>query len=173
MKRFDPDERRLFVREDHSVVISANDVGWVLRVPGPNAAVPTDITTELLCHFKRKFGNYNGVEEKAVFELMLGSSVPEIEFKQLFLLYALGVLLCPTQSSKISPMHLKVLHAAAEAQKYNWCQYVLDWLVGCSRRFKSSQSKCGGYGGCAIFFMIFYIDRINIGNPVNWMEHQF
>lgn len=164
MNRFDPDKRRLLVRDNHYVDISANDVGWVMGIPGPNSPVPKDISPKVLFHLKRKYGNNNGMDERAVFGAVV-RSMSEVEFKHTFLLYTLGVLLCPTQSCRISPMHLKVLHVATDAYKYNWCRYVFEWLVKCARSFSVSKNK---YGGCAVFLMVFYLDRINIGNPVNW-----
>lgn len=166
MKRFDPEHKSLLVRDNYSIVVNPNDVGWVMGIPGPGRSVPKDISLEHLRFLKLKYGNDKGIDERVTFDAMVNGNLSETEFKQSFLLYALGVLLCPTQSSKISPVHLKVLHNAQNATIYDWSKYVFDWLVTCAIRFKHSKSR--GYGGCAIFLMIFYLDRINVGFPVNW-----
>lgn len=82
-----------------------NDVGWVLGIPGPNRRVPKIFCPKMLLQLKVKFGNDKGIDEKSTFRLIVNSIDAEIEFKESFLVYTLGVLLCPTQSCKISPTH--------------------------------------------------------------------
>lgn len=168
MRRFDPEHGRLFVRDDYHVDIDSNDVGWVLGIPGPNKPVPKTTSSEMLSRLKQKYRNHKGIDEKTPFDIITANDIGERDFKEAFLLYTLGVLLCPTQSWRINPKHLKVLSTCTNAYRYNWCQYVFDWLLVSARKFKHSRSLVGGYGGCAVFLMIFYLDRLKTGSPINW-----
>ncbi|KAL2895218.1 Glycerol-3-phosphate dehydrogenase mitochondrial [Bienertia sinuspersici] len=65
------------------------------------------------------------------------------------------------------------LCAAEEASQYDWCSFVLDFLLRRARAFSHSFDTDGyavGCGGCTYFLVIFYLDRLR-RPPVRWGEY--
>ncbi|XP_021736783.1 uncharacterized protein LOC110703306 [Chenopodium quinoa] len=96
----------------------------------------------------------------------------EEEFKTLFLLLSLEMVLCPTQSPRLACDLFPALTCAMNASCYNWCELVLNKLMesvaSFARRFYST-GVAGGCGGCTIFVVVFYLDKLN-QFPVQWGE---
>jgi hypothetical protein len=163
MNRFNPATRELEIRANKFVRIYDNHVGWVLGIPRRKGRyVPQSENREALQGLKALYGNNKGICETIVRDLMVACE-DEAQFKQHFLLYTLGLLLCPTQNIKFSPLLLKVCAdpmIVMDTWSYNWAQYVLDWLVGCARKYKHSlcspngKSSGSGVGGCVLFVQV-------------------
>ncbi|XP_021723578.1 uncharacterized protein LOC110690964 [Chenopodium quinoa] len=94
----------------------------------------------------------------------------EEEFKTLFLIVALEMVLCPTQSPRLAANLLPSLSCAMDAVEYGWCGLVLskfmDSVSSFARRFYAN-GFAGGCGGCTILAVIFYLDRLD-RDPVQW-----
>ncbi|XP_021750818.1 uncharacterized protein LOC110716491 isoform X2 [Chenopodium quinoa] len=94
----------------------------------------------------------------------------EEEFKTLFLIIALQMVLCPTQSSRLAYDLLPAVSCAMDSIDYDWCDLVLtkfmDNVSSFARRFYAN-GFAGGCGGCSIFGVIFYLDRLNL-EPLKW-----
>uniref|UniRef100_A0A803NDK3 Uncharacterized protein n=1 Tax=Chenopodium quinoa TaxID=63459 RepID=A0A803NDK3_CHEQI len=92
------------------------------------------------------------------------------EFKTVFLLLSLEMLLCPNQSSRLATDLVSSLTCAARAVDYDWCSPVLQKLMYSvamfARRFYSV-GFASGCAGCLIFIVILYLDRLN-RHPVHW-----
>ncbi|KAL2942305.1 Serine/threonine-protein kinase WNK1 [Bienertia sinuspersici] len=72
-------------------------------------------------------------------------------------------------ASELTP----ALCAAEEAKQYDWCSFVLDFLLRRARAFSHSFDKDGyavGCGGCTYFLVVFYLDRLR-WPPVRWGEY--
>ncbi|KAL2902842.1 Protein MAINTENANCE OF MERISTEMS, partial [Bienertia sinuspersici] len=103
-----------------------------------------------------------------------GEEVDMEKYRVAFLVVLLGMFLCPTTNfsclaSELTP----ALCAAEEANQYDWCSFVLDFLLRRVRAFSHSIDKEGyavGCGGCTYFLLIFYLDRLR-RPPVRWGEY--
>ncbi|KAI9114711.1 hypothetical protein K1719_014409 [Acacia pycnantha] len=72
--------------------------------------------------------SYGSVPYKMIRNWIIESKVEE-QFEILFVIYALGILLCPTASIKVSDALLKVIVATKEDfREYDWCTFVLNEL---------------------------------------------
>lgn len=163
MQRFDPYTKTLTLREDHAVRIDVSDIGWVLGIPmGPYTVQVDKVRKGKLERLKEVYNNSKGIDEDFLRKKVQEGRSRE-QFNADFLLYVLGVLLCPTQSNRISPHHLRALCLKDKIEKYNWCKYVLDWLVKYGIKFKQSIEKSGhggGLGGCSLFLMVIFSDYL-------------
>ncbi|KAI9107406.1 hypothetical protein K1719_021443 [Acacia pycnantha] len=99
-------------------------------------------------------------------------STVEEQFEILFVIYALGTLLCPTASIKVSDALLKVIVATKEDfREFDWCTFVLNELCNSIGEYKSKIRKGKGtvtgntiyIGGCMYFFMIYCLQNFPLG----------
>ncbi|XP_021736115.1 uncharacterized protein LOC110702670 isoform X2 [Chenopodium quinoa] len=94
----------------------------------------------------------------------------EEEFKTLFLLVSLDLVLCPTQSPRLAVDLIPALTCAMNCASYGWCGLVIDSLMEPVSSFACRFYGSGfaiGCGGCSIFVVLFYLDRLN-RNPIDW-----
>ncbi|KAL2926561.1 putative ubiquitin-like-specific protease 1B [Bienertia sinuspersici] len=106
-------------------------------------------------------------------EYVLGEEVDSEKYRVAFLVVLLGMFLCPTTNfSSLASELTPALCAAEEASQYDWCSFVLDFLLRRARAFSHSFDTDGyavGCGGCTYFLVIFYLDRLR-RPPVRWAE---
>ena len=78
-------------------------------------------------------------------------------FKTMFLIVALEMVLCSTQSPRLAADLLPAISCAMDAAEYDWCRLVLSKFMGSftsfARRFYAT-GLAGGCGGCAIFAVV-------------------
>ncbi|KAL2934748.1 Autophagy-related protein 2 [Bienertia sinuspersici] len=107
-------------------------------------------------------------------EYVLGEEVDSEKYRVAFLVVLLGMFLCPTTNfSSLASELTPALCAAEEASQYDWCSFVLDFLLRRARAFSHSFDTDGyavGCGGCTYFLVIFYLDRLR-RPPVRWGEY--
>ncbi|KAI9083318.1 hypothetical protein K1719_034684 [Acacia pycnantha] len=117
--------------------------------------------------FKSLKRSYGSVPYKMIGNRIIENKVEE-EFEILFIIYALGTLLCPTASIKISDALLKVIVATKEDfREYDWCTFVLNELCNSIGEYKKKVGKGKGtvtgntiyIGGCMYFFMIYCLQN--------------
>lgn len=81
--------------------------------------------------------------------------VYEISFKLAFLIVLLGSFLCTTTNFSSFAMELlPSLLAAKDAVKYDWCSFVLNWLMQRVKLFQMKFDRQGyevGCSGCTYF----------------------
>lgn len=80
-----------------------------------------------------------------------------VEFKMLFLLVALDMVLCPTHCSRFPKELLPALACASSPRKFNWCPLVLERLMASAKPFGDrfySEGFAGGCGGCTLFVVV-------------------
>ncbi|XP_056694720.1 uncharacterized protein [Spinacia oleracea] len=176
VSRFDPDKCKLKLRDDVSVDIFADDISWILGIPNDVLTVPIKCKDKE--SYKKELKIYRtkgGIDNTKVLS-KFNNDMQKKEFQKLFLLYTLGNFLCPSQSNMISPQLLKNVLSIEDPAKYNWAQFVLDHLVVAIKKFKASVSKhkcnstrkAGGFGGCIVFLLIYYLDRLDIKKSICW-----
>ncbi|XP_021775609.1 uncharacterized protein LOC110739472 [Chenopodium quinoa] len=94
----------------------------------------------------------------------------EEEFKTLFLLLALEMLLCPALSSRLATDLVPALTCSVDSVQYDWCTLVMSKLLQSVRSFARqfySYGHAGGWGGCILFAVVFYLDRLD-REAVDW-----
>ncbi|XP_021754834.1 uncharacterized protein LOC110720139 isoform X1 [Chenopodium quinoa] len=186
MTRIDPFNCTLTCRDGRVFRLSQNQVHWVLGIPNGGIPVPTYKTlgSDMLKELKGVMASYGKswntksikTGREYVFEgipvnceliaRMEGKweEHQEDEFKTLFLLLSLQMLLCPTQSSRLAADVIPALTCARKAAEYDWCSLVLknlrDSVAMFARRFYST-GFASGCGGCLIFLVVIYLDRLD------------
>ncbi|KAL2895333.1 Ubiquitin-like-specific protease 1 [Bienertia sinuspersici] len=94
-----------------------------------------------------------------------GQLVDVVKFRVAFLVVVLGILLCPTTNfSTLASDVVPALCAADQPHDYDWCSYVLQFLMRRARSFCSNLRKDGfvvGCGGCTFSY------RVSEGGLVN------
>lgn len=154
--RFDPISCELKIRENYKVKIDEKMVGCVLGLRYGRTQLHPDYSTKSIALEMKKMYKqntvYGAIKESEVYTKIVGKEPSLKTFQMHFLLYCLGILLCPTQKCGwISPSHVYMLDKANNAAEYNWARYVLDWLVKYGKKFSTSRE---GYGGCTLLLVI-------------------
>ncbi|XP_021726469.1 uncharacterized protein LOC110693632 [Chenopodium quinoa] len=88
----------------------------------------------------------------------LGSDDDIQKFQTTFLVAALGMILCPTtDGSVLATSLLPAVTVASNARIYDWCKFVLDWLLDYAKMFLkrfNAKGYAGGCGGCTLFLAV-------------------
>ncbi|KAL2942596.1 Caffeoyl-CoA O-methyltransferase [Bienertia sinuspersici] len=159
-----------------TVIVKPNQVSWVLGVPMDGRVVPkdskqlNDAGKALVERMKEKFSFNKEIPNQPVVDELLRDDVSEEDFKRAFLLFILSNLLCPTQSTGISPDLLPPATVALACAHYAWAPFIYDWLCKCGRRFHKDMEKvapprCWRVCPC---LMILYLDRKPLPVSVNF-----
>ncbi|XP_056690938.1 uncharacterized protein [Spinacia oleracea] len=95
------------------------------------------------------------------------------EFMENFMIVLMGQILCPsTDGANMSTKLLGAVCVAKDADQYNWCEFchkwLLDYAITCQRKLEV-QGYAAGTGGCVLFLLVFYLDRL-CRLPVRWDE---
>ncbi|XP_056695650.1 uncharacterized protein [Spinacia oleracea] len=94
----------------------------------------------------------------------------EEEFKTMFLIAAVEMVLCPTQCGRLSPSLLYACSLGMQAREYDWCKLVYEFFIERAKVFCRDFYTFGwtkGVGGCSMYLVIFYLDRLN-RMPLQW-----
>lgn len=153
---FDAQDKTLTIRDNILVSIDDEMVGWVLGIPaGPSLFHLEQSSAKQFKEWKMKYKQdtmYGAIAESVVYKMVLSEKGNRTRFQRHFLLYTLGILLCPTLKHEwISPLHLYMLGNASKAYKYNWGKYVLDWLVKYREKYDTAKE---GLGGCTLLLLV-------------------
>ncbi|XP_021758863.1 uncharacterized protein LOC110723799 [Chenopodium quinoa] len=191
MTRIDPCNELFRAPDGHEYKLSKDQVRWILGIPKGDKVVPRRVRDEEMKSKVRDIEKNFGVEWEAWLKtsekvikhkgIRINSALikrakgswgeeEEAEFKTVFLILALHLVLCPTQSYQLGPDLVPALTCAMQAKNYDWCGLVLEKLFDSCCRFGKKFYANGyakGYGGCSIFLAIFYLDRLD-RNPVMW-----
>lgn len=96
-------------------------------------------------------------------ELMESKDLEEanMNFKEAFMLFALGRFFCPTTGEVPSGKMYNAIQILHSAQDYNWGQFILDFLLNGIKDYKkrtkdtkSKRSRNKGIGGCIFFLKV-------------------
>ncbi|XP_021723293.1 uncharacterized protein LOC110690724 isoform X2 [Chenopodium quinoa] len=192
MTRVDPFNCTLTAQDGRVYRLSQNQVHWVLGIPNGGLPVPTyqtidNVALQKVNRIMDRYGKiwsskcsrtgreyiFEGIQVNADLIASVEGEWEEDqaeEFKTVFLLLSLEMLLCPNKSSRLASDLVPLLTCAARAADYDWCSLVLQKLM-CSvamfaRRFYSVRFA-SGCAGCLIFMVVLYLDRLN-RHPVHW-----
>ncbi|XP_056693469.1 uncharacterized protein [Spinacia oleracea] len=133
--------------------------GQIWESNHPNSARPAIITDGIPVNprfLKRLEGYWEENEEE--------------EFKTMFLIATLQMVLCPTQCARLSSGLLYVCTLGKKAREYDWCKLVYDFFMEKVKVFCRDFYTFGwvkGIGGCSLYLVIFYLGRLK-RRPVQW-----
>ena len=139
--------------------IDAGDIGKLLGIPHKGETVKVDVSEndpsfqELKKVYRRK--RYSIILE----EIKTKEDTEEFEF--LFVLFTLGIFLCPMSSGGVSDLTLKVMFATKDKfGRYDWASYMVDELwkemsdyVSAYRKKKEGNDMCN-VGGCLYVLLV-------------------
>ncbi|XP_021737667.1 uncharacterized protein LOC110704186 [Chenopodium quinoa] len=193
LSRVDPIWKMLISPKGSEFKLSANQVHWILGIPNGGKCVPLkknmrldvkDQVEKLLSRYsyswETKCTRYKG-RAYVVKGIHVNSTImdrvegnweenEEAEFKTLFLILSLHMVLFSTQSPRLSSDLLPALTCATECAKYDWCNLVLSKFLSSVSSFAKrldATGNGGGSGGCLLFIVVFYLDRL-IRDPLRW-----
>lgn len=135
--------------------ITAGDICRVLGVPAEGIPIPVSISDEEEERLKAKFG---GKKLMHLISDLENFKQADLDFKETFLLIALGNFFCP--STKIIPSGklYKALSVVQSAKQYNWGKYILEWLLDSIKdyqiRTKDRDRRNAGVGGSVYFVKV-------------------
>ncbi|XP_021758961.1 uncharacterized protein LOC110723872 isoform X2 [Chenopodium quinoa] len=193
MSRIDPVSRKLIGCDGKDFFFSKNQEQWVLGIPNGGLPIPSYKTMnyverakvdEILCKYGKSLQSKSSRDCDRVYyskSIAVDSKIMDLvegvwlddqeeEFKTLFLLLALDLVLCPTQSPRLAVDLIPALTCAMKCASYDWCGLVIDFFMESVSSFACRFYGSGyavGCGGCSIFVVLFYLDRLN-RNPVDW-----
>ncbi|XP_021755805.1 uncharacterized protein LOC110720992 [Chenopodium quinoa] len=191
MTRIDPMKELFRAANGRDYKLSKDQVRWILGIPKGDKVVPRRVRDEEMKRkvrdIEKNFGGECEARLKTSEKVIKHKRIPvtsalierakeswgveqEAEFKTVFLILALHLVLCPTQSHQLESDLVPALTCAVQAKNYDWCGLVLEKFFKSCCRFKKKFSANGyakGFGGCSIFLAIFYLDRLD-RNPVMW-----
>ncbi|XP_021738418.1 uncharacterized protein LOC110704918 [Chenopodium quinoa] len=193
MTRIGPINKSFVGMDGRVFWFSKNQVRWIFGLPNGSRCVPSNKTmtpevrskvekmlfkygrTWLTKSCRRTGREYTSVGIPVTSELLERLEChfepdEEEDFKLLFLLVALQMVLCPTQSPRLASDLLPALSCAMDCAEYNWCELVLEKLMESVANFGKRFYATGfanGCGGCAFFAVIYYLDRLD-REPVKW-----
>lgn len=84
------------------------------------------------------------------------ADLSDFEFGRLFMLLALSSFLCPNTRGACSTRYYHAVLNISYVPKYDWCSFVLDWLVSYLDKFKVHQRTSGSnvIGGCCHILVV-------------------
>lgn len=151
--------------------LSPVQVEYVLGIPMGSRELPCTIPEDKQAEHHRileKFGKNQHISLVSALEALIkqdeeGNVLPlsddEIaDFKIGFLIAALGYILCATaNTSHLGVKLVPSLLVYDEADEYDWCTYVFNWMVASARGFQRKFARRGyvaGCGGCILFLLV-------------------
>ncbi|PON58497.1 E3 ubiquitin-protein ligase SIN-like [Trema orientale] len=142
------------------IPLTPKDVEFVMGLAASGKDVVNSGPDDSIAELRHSYNASNrGISVRLLEERL---AVPEAgeDFKRAFVLYSLGILLCPTARLDVSPSFLHFLKNMSVIHQYNWGKFLLDRLVREVSRFR--QGKQRAVGGCLLFLQLFYYERISI-----------
>ncbi|KAI9071588.1 hypothetical protein K1719_046455 [Acacia pycnantha] len=142
MDSFDPPTKNVAIR-GKSFHLRPEDVKQLMGLPCGGGEIERKARKDdkAFKSLKRSYGSSPIQDDR---DWIIESTVEE-QFEILFVIYALGTLLCPTASIKVSDALLKVIVATKEDfREFDWCTFVLNELCNSIGDYKSKIRKGKG-----------------------------
>ncbi|KAL2894511.1 Protein MAINTENANCE OF MERISTEMS [Bienertia sinuspersici] len=175
MSRVNPETGVLIGGDGREFPLSPIQVQCVLGIPRGKQVVPIEIDPDNVDNLMRfnDILEWFGKDQSKQEVLTEGQLVDVVKFRVAFLVVVLGMLLCPTTNfSTLASDLVPALCAADQPHDYDWCSYVLQFLMRRARSFSKNLHKDSfvvGCGGCTFFLSIFYVDHLK-RPPMCWGE---
>ncbi|RLN24399.1 hypothetical protein C2845_PM07G08980 [Panicum miliaceum] len=168
-KRFDVHSRTVNLQNGSSFALNPFTVHQILGIPLGGRKIPTKASKLM----KDVIGDDTGTATIAptvdhLFSL-LNSELTGEKFVCIFMLIALAIFLCPTSYGSVSSHYYSGIVSVKDISKYDWCSFVLDWLVTSIQKFQEStqkgdalgKEKTSSLGACRFVLVVTYFEYIN------------
>ncbi|KAK4281527.1 hypothetical protein QN277_013007 [Acacia crassicarpa] len=166
MDSFDPPTKNVSIR-GKSLHVGPEDVRQIMGLPCHGRKIETN-TNNQDKSFKELKRMYGSIPYKTIGNWLVERK-KGMDFETLFVIYALGTLLCPSAAIKVSDTVLKVIVATKAAfTEYDWCTFILDELCNSIGVYKKKLRKGTvtaplNIGGCMYFLMIYCLQHFPLG----------
>ncbi|XP_056692939.1 uncharacterized protein [Spinacia oleracea] len=194
MTRVDPVNQLFRGTNGVDVPMNKNQVRWILGLPKGEKVIPTNegdadeqmkiAAQNVLRLYGRKWQSVNPRKRS---DMIYTDAIPvnpkflerlegewgendEQEFKTMFLIAALAMVLCPTQCGRLSAGTIYACTLGMQSSQYDWCKLVYDFFIEMAKVFCRDFYTYGwtkGVGGCTMYLVILYLDRLG-RIPVQW-----
>lgn len=147
------DERRHSFRiGECELHITDRDVSLILGLRTDGEPITLDPCEILSTDLRRAF-NCSGdlINLDTLDKIMVGGSYGN-EFKQAFILYSLGVILCPGARPNARAIYLQHLQDISQASRMSWGRHVIDTLVESLSTYRRNERKY--LGGCMLLLQV-------------------
>ncbi|XP_028754490.1 uncharacterized protein LOC114713964 [Neltuma alba] len=163
---FDPVSRQISIR-GKTHLVGPEDVNELMGLPFKGEDIKINVENEDET-FKKLRSDYGKVPYKTIGTWLIEGKEEE-KFEFLFVMYALGVLLCPGSSVWVSDKVLKVMVVTKDSLgHYDWSSLVLKEFCNSIAEFKKGKKKgkadgTKNVGGCMYFLMIYCLQHFPLG----------
>lgn len=169
VEHFDIDHCCLNLGDGQIYPINPDDVALVMGLPATGVDVPTVVASDEVKRIREEYKCPKTGVPYSVLVDDLKSTDSGDRFCRSFVLYALGILLCPTLKMESSPKLFPAIVDVKNICTYNWAKFVLEWLVREVKEFRAtitnpttaiSEKKVKGtkpktgLGGCLLFLTV-------------------
>ncbi|KAK9676148.1 hypothetical protein RND81_11G057800 [Saponaria officinalis] len=168
MDCYDPISRLFRISERQYFVVSKHDMYDVFMLPCVEGSPVMTMSTKrkdnpdtcLMDMWRSKLGVGPGEEVplENLYLKMVEMRSGGDEFKQLFVLYAMGTFLAPTSHKHVDFRLVKAVENADNIVKQDWCTYVIERLNYSVTSWKAKNTK--HVGGCLMFLQLVYFHRL-------------
>ncbi|CAL4953548.1 unnamed protein product [Urochloa decumbens] len=146
-KRFDVQTRTVNLQNGSSFALNPFTIHQILGIPLGGRKIPTRASKAA----KDVIANDTGTGSVAptvdqLFSLLNTGDVTGDKFLRIFMLIALAIFLCPTSYGSASAHYYSGIASVEDIPKYDWCSFVLDWLVTSIQKFQESAAKGNATG---------------------------
>ncbi|XP_059623565.1 uncharacterized protein LOC132266650 [Cornus florida] len=159
--QFDCSSCRLRVGDEKFIPISTLDIESILGIPRTQLPVPTSIPSGASWIKDGGFRQKNGLQVSTLADKLLKLDAGD-EFKRTFVLFTCGAILSPNACYSANSTLLKAVDRVEQISTYNWCLYVLNFLVKSIQTFSDGAKRCTG---CLIFLQFLYLMRVDVKCP--------
>jgi len=146
------------IRDGKVISLTEESVHLVLDLPKGSRCFPSDSSAGRDAVLS-KFGK-DRIPHVSFFadKLINKDDLPDEDMFICFMIVALSSFLCPNTNTVPSPKYFGVFEDIDQIKEYNWCGFVLDWLLEHIKAFtrgKNEKSKrCQGLGGCLYYLVV-------------------
>jgi len=158
--RFNPDNRTLEFKNGRVCPITEEDVARVSGLPIGDIPVPNVCEGIHRDKMNEYFKEFKGIKLSVLRDVVLTKKCDD-KFQRAYMLFCLGCFLCPTQKDVVgSRLFPGVVTDEMETiKRYNWPEFVLNWLVEEIRNYKiraakGPSSSAQGVGGALFILMV-------------------
>ncbi|CAL4928291.1 unnamed protein product [Urochloa decumbens] len=79
-----------------------------------------------------------------------------------FIIVAMNNFLCPNESDTLCYKYFGIFHDIKNAKTFDWCGYVLEWLIQGIKNFNSVKDG-NTLAGCLYYLSVIYLDHVDFG----------
>lgn len=161
-KSFDVPTRTVKLQNGSSFELNAFIIHQILGVPYGGYTISQHATKtekEVIANDTRTTTVAPTIEH--LFTLVTNDLVGD-KFVRIFMLISLASFLCPTSHPSASKHYYSAIASVGDIAKYDWCSFILGWLIESIQKFQVSttkgialgQGKVSTLGGCLFVLVV-------------------